>query len=308
MRSPVLLTLSVLWGGALAAQPPSGLLGVASPIHKLQCRSYRSNDVTIEFDDRRGKHFSYLIFRHFVRGDGRVHRRLESGEQELIGMDGEAELLGLLREWSKTRFTEQQHRKLLAATRPEQTPAESDARRNLAAIQVLQSIQDVLVEPLLLRKGAGYFIHAAPSAVPGLQQLGERIIAPGIGLTHTDRTSGRVRYLFPPTATVAVNTVRVSYNRSRLVGVLTDDERLYAVVWRSKHVFQLTKLPRGGTYWLLVFSLADGGKICEVGLAETAVPHLCPQETIRKGPLAVAKDGVSCYGQRYRFEGKRWLR
>ncbi len=98
-------TLTLLLGWPLAAQRPGSVLGITPPIDKLQCSSLRSNEVRIDFDDKRGAHFTYLINLHFMRGDGGVYRTQSAEKPVRIGMQGEAELLGLLSEWSKANIS-----------------------------------------------------------------------------------------------------------------------------------------------------------------------------------------------------------
>ena len=57
----------------------------------------------------------------------------------------------------------------------------------------------------------------------------ERVVAPGHALLHTSRVTGRMTRLVAGTGTVAVNTRRISHRVSRVLGVASDAELLYAL-------------------------------------------------------------------------------
>lgn len=298
-------TLMLVLGCPLAAQRPDSVLGVVRPIEKLQCRLFRSNDVRIEFDDGSGARFKYLINLHFMSGDGRVYRIRPAEKRTPIGMQGEAELLSLLSAWSEANITKADRERLTTVAADAWTPEDRDHQEILAAIHKLRSLPPGIA---LIGKGKGYVIHALPSPPAAWRSNVARAMSSGIGLTYTDLGSGRMRYLTEPTGTVSIDTRRISYHHTRLVGVTLDDERLYAVLWRSQRLWSPPRdsevpLP-DGAYWLQVFWLKDGSKIHESGLATATLPERSPPESIGRGPLVVTNGTVSCYGAVFRFRGK----
>ena len=113
-----------------------------------------------------------------------------------------------------------------------------------------------------------------------------------------------MRYMLPPTGVVAQPTRRVSYNETRIVGIVVDKARMYVAVWRSGRIFNLRAKRLGGSLSLSVFWLEDGSRIDDVALPMKAVPAKVPAETIEAGPLQSREYGVSLFGQTYRYEGR----
>jgi len=165
-------------------------------------------------------------------------------------------------------------------------------------------------EPVLLVKNAACFVHAI-AAWPALPDRGarfERVVAGGHALLHTSRETGKMVRLVEATGTVAVNTRRISFLVTRLVGVAADADRLYVVLWRSGRIFD--RPPEedapadGGTYELRVFWLADGSALRAPVLGPDGLPEAAPPESLGKGPLHVVAGGVDCFGKKVRYDAR----
>ena len=162
-------------------------------------------------------------------------------------------------------------------------------------------------EPVLFVKHAACFVHALP-AWPAAGDRVERVVAPGHVLLHTSRETGRMTRLVEATGTVAVNTRRISYGVTRLLGVAADTERLYVLVWHSARIFDRppeegAALP-GGRYEMRVFWLADGSALKAPPLGPEGLPESAAPESIGAGPLRVVDGGVACFGTTVRYDGR----
>jgi hypothetical protein len=163
--------------------------------------------------------------------------------------------------------------------------------------------QPELKKPVLVGKGTKHFVHALKMSPLRAEGLVEFVVAPGWGLVYTNRESGQMH----PTGTVRINTRRISYSQSRIVGVAADADRLYVLRWQSGRVFDKPPdaKPEGGRYELSVFWLADGSLIQLRPLETKGLPKHAPVEQLTPGPLKLVKGGVSCYGSTFRYKGKK---
>jgi len=165
-------------------------------------------------------------------------------------------------------------------------------------------------KPVLVHAGEACFVHAV-RAVAEPDHV-ERLVAPGWAVLRTDRKTGEMHYLVPPTGTYAINTVRISFAQARILGLAVDDERLYALTWSAPRIFDDAPAPdaplAGGTYRLQVFWLADGREIASPALAAAKLPATAPMEVVDRGPLELVPGGVSVYGVAARYDGKQLRR
>ena len=173
-----------------------------------------------------------------------------------------------------------------------------------------QGKPDTPKKPVLVAKGEKHFVHALEmSPLRSRASAVERIVARGSGLVHTNRQSGEMTHLIPPTGTVCINTRRISYLQTRIVGIVADAQRLYVLRWQSGRIFD--KPPAAdavlthGHYELSVFWLADGSLILGGSLRAKGLPKHAPVEALAPGPLKLVKRGVSCYGSTFHFKGKK---
>ncbi len=168
---------------------------------------------------------------------------------------------------------------------------------------------DELARPVLVSKGKEHFVHALEMSPLRSPSLVERIVARGWGLVHTNRESGEMKHLIRPTGTVCINTRRISYRQTRIVGVVADAHRLYVLRWHSDRIFDKPPAPdaalAGGFYDLSVFWLADDGLIQMRHVQGKRRPKTAPPPKLAPGPLKLVKNGVSCYGFISRYKGKK---
>ena len=169
--------------------------------------------------------------------------------------------------------------------------------------------QPELKKPVLVSKGTKHFVHALDMSPLRAEGWVEFVVAPGWGLVYTNRESGQMQHLMRPTGTVRINTRRISYSQSRIVGVAADANRLYVLRWQSGRVFDKPPAadakPEGGRYELSVFWLADGSLVQLRPLGTKGLPKHAPVQQLTPGPLKLVKGGVSCYGSTFRYKGKK---
>ena len=164
-------------------------------------------------------------------------------------------------------------------------------------------------KPVLVSKGAKHFVHALEMAPLRPKDRVELVVTRGWSLVYTNRESGEMKHLTHATGTVRINTRRVSFHQSRIVGVVADAERLYVLRWTSGRIYDKPPAadakPTGGRYELSVFWLADGSPIQVTQPNAKGLPKHAPVEELAPGPLRVVKSGVSCYGSTLRYKGKK---
>jgi hypothetical protein len=163
-------------------------------------------------------------------------------------------------------------------------------------------------KPALVHADAACFVHAlrAMPETPRERKF-ERVVEPGLAMLHTVRATGEMTVLVPATGTVAINTRRISFVVTRIIGVAADAERLYVLVWTTR-VYDRppdrNATAEGGSYALRTFWLADGSALLAPALAAEGLPEGAPPEAVDKGPLRLTKDGVECYGTRAAYKGR----
>ena len=171
------------------------------------------------------------------------------------------------------------------------------------ASQALSANED----PVLLEKHEDCFVHAL-RAWPARGDHVERLVARGHSLLHTARATGKMTRLVPATGTVAINTRRISYRVTRVLGVAADAKRLYVVLWSSGRIFDAPPAQgaavKGGRYALRVFWLADGSELSSPPLGPGGLPAAAPEPSLGAGPLKLVPGGVSCFGTKARYEGR----
>lgn len=162
-------------------------------------------------------------------------------------------------------------------------------------------------DPVLLEKHKDCFVHALP-AWPARGDHVERLVERGHSLLHTSRATGKMTRMVAATGTVAINTRRISYRVTRILGVAADAERLYVVRWSSGRIFDAPPAKgaavKGGRYELRVFWLADGSRLSAPPLAPGGLPSAAPQPSLEAGPLKLVPGGVSCFGTSARYKGR----
>ncbi len=157
-------------------------------------------------------------------------------------------------------------------------------------------------KPVLVHKSDSSFVHALRTGGDGT--LLERVVEPGCMLLHTVRTSGEMTVLVPPTGTLAINTRRISYVTTRILGIAADAERLYVLFW-SGHAFDKPPGPADGRFELRTFWLADGAALRAQILKAEGLQNEIPAETLEKGPLRLVEGGVEAYGTRATFKERQ---
>jgi len=162
-------------------------------------------------------------------------------------------------------------------------------------------------EAVLLTKHVACFVHALPTW-PARDDHVERVIGRGHALLYTSRESGRMTRLVETTGIVAVNTRRASYRVTRLLGIASDSERLYVLLWFSGRVYDRPPEEgaalEGGRYEMRVFWLGDGGALRSPPLGPSGLPAAAPRASLGVGPLKIVSDGVSCFGRTARYDGR----
>jgi hypothetical protein len=162
-------------------------------------------------------------------------------------------------------------------------------------------------KPVLLHSDAACFVHAV-RGVPEASRPVERIVGPGHQLLHTIRTTGEMTVLVPATGTVAINTRRISFVQTRILGIAADEERLYVLIWSSGRVYDRPPDPgapvEGGRHELRTFWLADGQPLAAPTLGAEGLPKVAPPETLGNGSLGPVKGGGECHGTRAVYKGR----
>ncbi len=163
-------------------------------------------------------------------------------------------------------------------------------------------------DPALLVKTKACFVHALPAWPAPTGDHVERVVARGHEPLHTARSSGKMTRLLPITGTVAINTRRISYRVTRILGIAADAERLYVLRWASGRLFDRPPtegeaIP-GGRFELRVFWLGDGTELATRALGAAGWPAAAPEASLGKGPLTKVTDSVSCFGTTLRYRGR----
>jgi len=162
-------------------------------------------------------------------------------------------------------------------------------------------------EPVLVHRTQRAFVHAlrAPPRPP--PHTIERVVFDGWRLLLTDRTTGKMRDLIEPTGTIAIPTRRASFLQTRLLGVVGDEERLYALLWTSGRIRDAAPGPldalEGGRYELRVFRLADGEAMEPPALPVARLPKASPPECAGPGPLLLVEGRLVCFATATQGEG-----
>ncbi len=169
-------------------------------------------------------------------------------------------------------------------------------------------------QPVELAKGDGYVVHAFGGTSGGWAVFGPQPVT-ALHLLHTALPSGRLTALFRSGTTVGIPVPmglnRTPYSQTQVVGVATDAERLYVLVWSAKWVVLgdargEVKPPESDDYALRVYWLADGSEVGTFAVGGAMRPKVLPRESVEAGTLELGKGGgVSVYGETFRFKGKQ---
>jgi len=157
-------------------------------------------------------------------------------------------------------------------------------------------------DPKLIAKGQGYAIHCFGGFVP--QGRAERVVEPGLVISHTDLKSGRLRWLLV-TGIHEAPTRRRSFYLTRLVGLAEDNERVVAAIYRFGRIYD--QPPRGaspskGRYCFEVYRKADGSMVYRHDLGPaTDGPKEVPKETTSAGPIRKTETGFEVFGVAFTF-------
>jgi len=155
--------------------------------------------------------------------------------------------------------------------------------------------EEAAPKPVLLHRTERAFVHALRSSPRAAPHHVERVLADGWRLLLTDRATGDMRDLVEPTGTVAISTRRVSYQQSRLLGVVGDDERVYVLLWQSGRVREPPgEEMEGGRYELRAFRLEDGASVPAPALDPARLCPRAPPECAGPGPLRLVDGRVTC--------------
>jgi hypothetical protein len=162
-------------------------------------------------------------------------------------------------------------------------------------------------KPVLVHSDAACFVHALRAMPEVSRERFARAVDAGLALVHTARASGEMVVLVPATGTVEVNTRRISYGVTRIVGVAADRERLYVLLWTARAYDappDAGATVEGGSYRLHASWLADGSALAAPALGADGLPKAAPVETVEAGPLRLVEGGVECYGTRALYAGR----
>jgi hypothetical protein len=182
----------------------------------------------------------------------------------------------------------------------------------LAVLTSLVPPPDTLPKPRLVARGETYFVHIVPPAPAAKNRPGRPM-----QVTHTRRDTGEMTILASADAVSPLHDfgsdfMRASWDRRGVAGVRVDDERVYVL---TTHSVGFSTPAMGAhdrtTAELRVFWLADGSRIgtyAVEGVADLGRfgPLRLPgdPEDPDAGWLKADTDGVSVWGQVFRFKGK----
>jgi hypothetical protein len=173
-------------------------------------------------------------------------------------------------------------------------------------------------EPVLLAKGAGYYVHAIPDVLAPLSgfagALGGQRFGKGLGLYHTAAGSGKMQFLIgggTSAVIIPMGIDRIQYTDRRIAGVVADPDQLYVLVCdRWNQIERRDPIPPPkeftgrGWYTLVVFNLADGKLLHELELKEGDFPREpSATDTAKPGPLVLKPNGVAVFGVTFTFKG-----
>ncbi|HUT13142.1 MAG TPA: hypothetical protein VMY42_21815 [Thermoguttaceae bacterium] len=193
--------------------------------------------------------------------------------------------------------------------------------------------EPVRAEPVHVAKGEGYVICAMPHVASGSPfaklpkprmigfrfPLDEASRSPGASVLHISLGNGAVKCLLAtgetsyPSVPMGIN--RIYYFQSRVLGICADRQRLYVLIFVGGAELldfgdrgtvprkRGQSTPLSGIYYLSVFDVRKGTRICDLDLKDAEIPTLAPLETLDKGPLELLDDGVAVYGKTFRFDG-----
>jgi hypothetical protein len=160
--------------------------------------------------------------------------------------------------------------------------------------------------PRLIAEDAGFAIHQFRGSVDFGWEAPIRL---GVVISHTDLRTGAMRWLVA-TGAHAVNTRRISYSITRLLGLAQDDTHVLAVVFHSGRIFtEDDRFPGDpdavdGLYKLRVFSEQTGRQTGTWRFGPPEVlPRRVPAETTDAGVIARCAEGYRMFGGIFRIDG-----
>lgn len=178
--------------------------------------------------------------------------------------------------------------------------------RSVALLLCATALADA-EKPVLVHSDALCFVHALRAMPEASADRYARAVEGGRALLHTARATGDMTMLVPATGVVAINTRRISFQVTRILGVAADKERIYVLIW-SGRVRDRPPAPdapaEGGRHELRSFWLADGAPLRAPALEGEGLPKAAPPEGIEMGPLRLIEGGVECFCTRAAYKGR----
>ncbi len=154
--------------------------------------------------------------------------------------------------------------------------------------------------PVLIAKGKGNAYHV----LTGTAGIYHRIVLGGQQLLHTNLETGAMRILFAAETRV-LPTRRESYERTAIIGLAHDEQRLYLATAKTGRYFDANgRDAKLHPHLLRVYWLADGSLIHERSFPQETWPAKAPEPSLGRGPLSLIDNGMTIYGLTIVFRGK----
>jgi hypothetical protein len=178
----------------------------------------------------------------------------------------------------------------------------------LVILAFASSIPDP-TKPRVIAKGDTYAVHLVPATPSTKDRAGRPMM-----VTHSRRDTGAMTVLAeadpaPQFSDAGLLTMRYSWNTRSIAGLRADGERLYVLTMHSAGFSTPAMGARGTTtVELRVFWLADGAIVGKWPVENASVEYgpfrLLDEVRTDAGPLKPDLDGVSVFGESFRFKGK----
>lgn len=159
--------------------------------------------------------------------------------------------------------------------------------------------------PIVIAKGEGYSVHGFFGSA-GKDDRESSLVRPGVVLLYQDTESDEMTWL-TATGTYEVQTRRVSYTITRLVGRYQTQDYLVLVMYHSGRIFdQPPRVPPAdqGMYMLSVYGLKSGERLRNLNVDQASrLPKDVPDETLDEGVVKKTDAGFELFAVQYKLDG-----
>lgn len=161
-------------------------------------------------------------------------------------------------------------------------------------------------EPKLIAKSRNFFLHGLKGFTR--DHFSARSFGDGTTLTHTFRETGKMTWLYS-SGDLSFPTVRMSFAANRILGITSDDNRIYLCVWGTGRVFD--RLPQNltldkGSISVMVFQGVDGAvtQTFQIQL-DKDLSKIVAEDNLGAGPFRLTENGITCFDLAFEFDKER---